>query len=160
LTAIVTMALGIGATTAIFSVSDAMLWKPVPIPHLDTLTMVVARDPEDPNNFNGVTPGDASDIRKQVTSLDDMAIWTDGLANIAGPGGEPERVFQYLVSTNFFDVIGVPLARGRGFQAGENEPGREREVVLSDGLWRRRYGADPAIVGKTIRLDDQDYLVT
>jgi putative ABC transport system permease protein len=160
LTAVVTMALGIGATTAIFSVSDAMLWKPVPIPHLETLAMVLERDSEDPHDFNGVSAADLADIRQQATSLQDIATWNDGLANIVGSGGEPERVTQYLVSSNFFDVIGVPPAIGRGFQPGDNEPGREREVVLSDVLWRRRYGADRSIVGKTIRLDDEDYLVT
>jgi len=160
ITAVVTMALGIGATTAIFSVSDAMLWKPVPIPHLDTLAMVLQRYPEDPHDFNGISAGDLADIRQQATSLQDVAAWDDGLANIVGAGGEPERVTQFLVSANFFDVIGVPPAIGRGFQPGENEPGREREVVLGDALWRRRYGADRGIVGKTIRLDDQDFLVT
>src|SRR5712671_2401101 len=160
LTAIVTMPLGIGATTAIFSVSDAMLWKPVPIPHLDTLAMVLERDTEDVHDFNGVSAGDLADIRQQATSLQDIATWNDGLANIAGAGGEPERVTQYLVSSNFFDVIGVAPVIGRGFQPGENEPGREREVVLSNALWRRRYGADPGIVGRKIRLDDEDYLIT
>src|SRR4051812_4509504 len=160
LTAVITMALGIGATTAIFSVSDAMLWKPVPIPRLDTLAMVLQRFPEDPHDFGGVSGADLVDIRRQATSLQDIAAWDDGLANIVGATGEPERVTQFLVSSNFFDVIGVAPAIGRGFQSGENEPGREREVVLGDALWRRRYGADRGIVGKTIRLDDQDYLVT
>ena len=82
------------------------------------------------------------------------------MANIVGAGGEPERAIQTLVSANFFDVLGVQPAIGRGFQDGEDQPGREREVVLSDRLWRRRFGADPAIVGKNIRLDDQNFLVT
>src|SRR2546423_14915130 len=99
------MALGIGATTAIFSVCDAMLWKPVPIPHLDTLAMVLQRSPEDPHNFNTVSAGDLADIRQQATSLQDVAGWNDGLANIVGASGEPERVSQFLVSANFFDVI-------------------------------------------------------
>src|SRR5439155_12369065 len=88
------------------------------------------------------------------------AAWTDGMANIVGASGEPERVIQYLVSANFFDVLGVRMPLGRGFAPGDDEPGREREVVLSDALWRNRFGGDPAIVGKTIRLDDQDFLVT
>ncbi|HTS63344.1 MAG TPA: ABC transporter permease [Candidatus Acidoferrales bacterium] len=159
ITAVLTMAFGIGATTAIFSVSDAMLWKPVPLPRLDSLTMVLQRIADDPRDFNAVTTGDLADIRRENTSLEDIAFWGDGLANIVGSGGEPERVAQYLVSTNFFDVIGVRPARGRGFLAGEDEPGREREVVLSNPLWRRRFGADPGIVGRNIRLDDMDYLV-
>ena len=159
ITAVITMALGMGATTAIFSVTDAMLWKPVPIPHLDRLAMVLERDPEDVHDFNGVTPADLADIRRESASVSGIVLWTDGLANIAGPGGAPERITQYLVSANFFDVIGVRPALGRGFLPGEDVPGRDRVVVLSDALWRRRYGADPAIVGRTIRLDDEDYLV-
>jgi putative ABC transport system permease protein len=159
LTAIVTMALGIGATTAIFSVCDAMMWKPVPIPHLETLAMVLERHSDDPHEYGGVTAADIADIGRQSNALDNLATWTDGLANVAGPGGEPERVMQYLVSANFFDVIGVPPALGRGFVAGENEAGRDHVVVLGDALWRRRYGADPGIVGKIIRLDDEDYVV-
>src|SRR5262249_16744567 len=88
LTAVITMALGIGVTTAIFGVSDAMLWKPVPIPHLDTLAMVLERNPEDPSDFSGISAGDLADIRQQVTSLQDVASWDDGLANIVGAGGE------------------------------------------------------------------------
>jgi putative ABC transport system permease protein len=159
-TAILTMALGIGATTAIFSVADAMLWKPLPIPRLDSLVMVMERRADDPHDFGGVSPADFADIHRQAGSLQSLAAWTDGMANIVGAGGEPERVIQYLVSANFFDVIGIRMPLGRGFQAGEDEPGREREVVLSDTLWRSRFGGDRAIVGRTIRLDDEDFLVT
>jgi len=159
LTAILTMALGIGATTAIFSLADGMLWKPVPIPHLDTLAMILARSTEDAHDYEWVTAADLADIRRDAASVDAVATWVDGLANIAGGGGEPERVTQYLVSSNFFDVLGVQPVIGRGFRPGEDEPGRDREVVLSNALWRRQYGADPALVGRTIRLDDQDFLV-
>ena len=159
ITAVLTMAFGIGATTAIFSVSDAMLWKPVPLPRLDSLTALLGRVADDPMDFNWINTGDLADIRRENTSFDDLTYWGDGLANIVGSGGEPERVAQFLVNPNFFDVIGVKPVRGRGFLAGEDEPGREREVVLSDALWRRRFGADPEIVGRKIRLDDMDFLV-
>src|ERR1700676_3160850 len=159
LTAIVTLALGIGATTAVFSLADAMLWKPIPLPNLDRLAMVVERRP-DPKEWKSPTPADADDIARQSDSLQSMALWQNGLANIVGSGGEPERVFQYLVSPNFFEMTGVAPARGRAFLPGEDQPGREQEVVLSDRLWRRRFGGDPDIVGKFIRLDDQNFLVT
>ena len=159
-TAILTLALGIGATTAIFSVADAMLWKPVPLPHLESLMLVLQRVPGDPNDWNSVPPADVEDIRQASTSFDSFASWDDGVANIVGPGGEPERVYQILATADFFHVMGVQPAIGRGFQAGEDQPGREREVVLSDKIWRRRFGADPGIVGQNIRLDDQDYQVT
>ncbi|HEY2013065.1 MAG TPA: ABC transporter permease, partial [Bryobacteraceae bacterium] len=159
-TAVLTLALGIGTTTAIYSVCDAMMWKPVPLPHIENLAMVLQRIPEVPNEWNQVTPADTEDIRHDITALDTMASMQNGMANIMGAGGEPDRVIQTLVSANFFDVMQVQPARGRGFQAGEDQPGREREVVLSDRLWRRRFGADPGILGQTIRLDDQNYLVT
>ena len=160
LTAIVTLALGIGATTAIYSVCDGLLWKPVPLPHLETLAIVLQRVPNAPDNWNDAAPADIEDIRHGNSSFESLAMWQEGMANIVGTGGEPERALQALVSANFFDVVGVQPARGRGFQAGEDQPGREREVILSDGLWRRRFGADPSVVGKTIRLDDQNFVVT
>jgi len=159
-TAVLTLALGIGATTAVFSVCDALLWKPVALPHMESLAMVLQRMPEAPNQWNGATPADLEDVRRESTSFQDFATWDNGLANIAGASGEPERVIQALTSANFFDVLQVQPVLGRGFQEGEDQPGREREVVLSDRLWRRRFAADPTVVGKTIRLDDQNFVVT
>lgn len=159
-TAVLTMALGIGVTTAIFSVCDAMLWKPVPLPHLETLVAVLQGIPDDPNHWNTATAADIEDIRRESTSFSGLASWQGGLANLTGSAGEPERVSQALVSANFFDVVGVQPSRGRAFQPGEDQPGREREVILSDGLWHRRFAADPDIVGKSIRLDDENYTVT
>jgi putative ABC transport system permease protein len=159
LTAVVTMALGIGATTATFSICDAMLWKPLPLPHLDQLVMVMQRLPDDPNDWVANTPADAQDIHRENTSFQGMAFWEGGSANIMGAAGEPERVKGYQVSANFFDVLGVSPARGRAFQPGEDQPGRQHEVVIGDGLWRRRFGADPDILGKPIRLDNEDYTV-
>ena len=156
--AIITLALGIGATTATFSCADALLWKPIPLPGLDSLVMIGQRG-DDPNDFNSATPADIDDLRQQSTALGPVASWQGGLANIVGGGGEPDRVAQALVTANFFDVIGVQPVRGRAFQAGEDQPGHERELILSDALWHNRFGADPAIVGKDIRLDDQDYQV-
>ena len=154
------MGLGIGVTTAIFSVCDAMLWKPVPLPNLDTLVTVLQRVPGDPNEWNNATPADLEDIRRRNRTLASLADWQWGLANLVGSGGEPERVTQALVSANFFEVTGVQPARGRAFLPGEDQPGREREVILSDGLWKRRFGGDPAIVGQSVRLDDQTFTVT
>jgi putative ABC transport system permease protein len=159
-TAILTLGLGIGATTAVFSVCDSLLWKPINLPHLESLVMVLQRIPDDPNEWNSVSPPDLDDVRRQTTSLESVASWTGGLANIVGSGGEPDRASQTLVSANFFTTLGVQPALGRGFQEGEDQPGRDREVVLSDRLWRRRYAADPGIVGQNIRLDDENFLVT
>ncbi len=159
-TAVLTLALGIGATTAVFSMVDALLWKPIALPHLESLVMAVQRVPDSPNDRDDVTPGDMEDIRRQSSSLTELAYWQGGRANIVGAGGEPERVDSNLVSANFFDTLQVQPVMGRGFQAGEDQPGRDREVVLSDRLWRRSYGGDPGIIGREIRLDDQNFRVT
>jgi putative ABC transport system permease protein len=159
-TAVLTLGLGIGATTAVFSVCDALLWKPIALPHLESLVMVLERDPGDPNDWNSGVAADLEDIRRESTAMENLATWQGGMANIVGGGGEPERAIQTLVSAGFFTTFGVQPVIGRGFQEGEDQPGREREVVLSDRLWRRRFAADPAIVGKNIRLDDQNFLVT
>ena len=159
LTAVLTLGLGIGATTAVYSVSDALLWKPVPLPHMETLVSVAQRIPGEPNHWNSMSPADLDDIRHDGTTLESMAAYQQGMANIVGAGGEPERAFQGLVAANFFEVMGVQPAMGRGFQPGEDQPGREREVILSDKLWRNKFGADPSIVGRTIRLDDRNHEV-
>ena len=159
LTAIAIMSLGIGATTATFSVADAMLWKPVPLPHLETLVMVIGRVPDDPRSFTRLAPADAADIRAQVTAFSSSASYQNSLANIAGSASEPERVNQALVTANFFDVLGVRPAIGRGFQPGEDQPGREREVVLGNALWRNRFGGSPDVIGKSLEVDDRDFTV-
>jgi putative ABC transport system permease protein len=158
-TAVLTLGLGIGTTTAIYSVSDALLWKPVPLPDIETLVSVAQRVPGQPNLFDSVTMADVDDIRHAQTTMGDVAAYSNGMANIVGTGGEPDRVMQALVSADFFRVIGVQPAIGRGFQPGEDLPGRHREVILSHKLWLRRFGGNPAIIGQTIRLDDQNHLV-
>ena len=160
ITAVLTLALGIGATTAVFSVCDSLLWKPIDLPHMESLVMVLQRVSDNANDWDSVSPGDLDDVSRQTTALANVAVWDQGQANIVGAGGEPERAFRALVSANFFTTLGVQPLLGRGFQEGEDQPGREREVVLSDALWRRRFAADPAGVGQNIRLDDQNFLVT
>ena len=160
LTAALTMALGIGATTAIFSLCDAMLWRPAPLPHLETLVTVLQRDPGDANNWDSATPADIDEIRRENTTLASLASWESGLANLAGAEAAPDRVGQALVSANFFDVAGVQPVRGRAFRPEEDQPGRDREVILSDQLWHTRFGGDPNIAGRVIRLDDVPYTVT
>lgn len=158
-TSVITLALGIGATTAIFSVCDAMLWKPIPLPGIERLAVVLNAVPSDPNDFDPLTFADFDDLRRQGQSFEGVTWWGYGLANIVGSNGESERVDQSLVGTTFFDVVGVQPVIGRGFRPGEDEQGRERVVVLSDGLWRRLFSADPNIAGKTMRFDDADFTI-
>ncbi|MDP8983236.1 MAG: ABC transporter permease [Acidobacteriota bacterium] len=158
-TAVLTLALGIGATTAIFTVSDAMMWKPIPLPELDRLVMVLNRDNSNPNEWNTLAHADFEDLKAQTSAFQGLSGWTQGIANIAGTSGEPARVEQFLVTTDFFSTVGVQPALGRAFLPGEDELGRQRVVLLSDRLWRRSFGADPGVIGKTMRLDDENYQI-
>src|SRR5215831_4238668 len=89
-TAVITVGLGIGATTAIFSVCDALLWKPVPLPGLNTLITIVERGQGGPDDWNTITPADFTDIARESASLSGVAGWAGGLANLVGAGGQPE----------------------------------------------------------------------
>ena len=159
ITAVATLALGIGATTANFSICDAMLWKPLPLPNLPRLAMVLRQIPENPNEWMELAPADFYDVRRQQTVFEGVASWNEDLCNLAGNGAAPERATRYLVTANFFALVGLRPALGRTFAPEEDQPGREHVVVIGDSLWRRRFGADPALVGRDIRIDDEDYRV-
>jgi putative ABC transport system permease protein len=158
-TAILTIGLGIGATTAIYSVCDALLWKPAPLPELATMAVLTERGPGGMQDWNQMTSGDFTDLSRESAHFAKLAFWTQGLANLVGTGGAPDRVSQALTSANFFDVVGVRPAMGRAFSPGEDELGREREVILSDRVWKRLFGADPTILGRNIRFDDENFTV-
>jgi len=159
LTAIATLALGISSTTANFSVCDAMLWKPLPVPNLSRLAMVLQRIPGQPNDWGLVPRADLADIRQQQSVFEGVAAWDSALSNLAGNGAAPERVTRYLVTANFFALVGAQPALGRTLALEEDQLGHERVVVLGDALWRRRFATDPGIVGRDVRIDDEDYRV-
>jgi predicted permease len=147
---VLTLALGVGANTAIFSVVRGVLLRALPFPEperLVSLESVIRGSP------TAVSPPDFMDWRAQAHSFGGIAASFLQTANLTG-AGEPERLTEARVSANFFDVLGVAPALGRGFQSGEDATGAARVAVLSDGLWRRRFGADRAIIGRTIQLDD------
>jgi predicted permease len=158
--AIVTLALGIGANTAVFSAVYSVLLKPLPYQNPDQLYTVEITIPERLAQLGALTGRiqDYLEWRDANTAFSGVATITPVQWNLTGTD-EPERVGGARVSTNFFSLLGVPPQQGRGFAAEEEQPGRDRVVVISDGLWRRRYGADPAIVGKTIDLNGQSHIV-
>ena len=148
---VLTLALGIGATSAIFSVVNGVLLRPLPYHEPDGVVMVHTR-------LDG-TPGrelslpEFFDLREQSRSFSRLAAFANGSLTLTG-SGTPERLQAGYVTAEAFPVVGVSPVRGRGFAAAEDLPGRPPVVVLSDGLWRRRFGADPDIVGRTLILDD------
>src|SRR5579862_9897344 len=145
--AILALALGIGANTAIFSLAIAILKKPVSFPNLDRLVAVLSMAPHETQDWNEVTPADYLDWKNQNKSFDAMTA-TEGLPlNLTERAGEPERLHGNRVPANFFEVLGEQPAMGRAFLPEEEQPGRDQETILSYGLWERRFAADPNILG-------------
>jgi predicted permease len=157
---IITLALGIGANTTIFSVINSLLLKSIPFPDADRLALVWGKQTNDPDSRNIVSAPNYQDWQRQNDVFTNMAIFDSAGKgyNLAG-SGEPERVSGVRVSSSFFEVLGVKPRLGRTFLPEEETPGKHQVVVINDGLWRSRYNADPAIVGKTIKVDSEEHTV-
>src|SRR5688572_17403932 len=155
--AIATLALAIGATTAVFSVVHGVLLKPLPFAEPEKLALVSSTNSED--KINALSTLDFIDYRDQSKSFVGMAAYDGTTLNVTGNGMEPTRVRAARVGARFFELMGAPMQVGRGFAAGEDERAATRVAVLSDKMWRTQYGADPRIVGQTIRLDGDMYTV-
>ncbi|WP_405284016.1 ABC transporter permease [Gaopeijia maritima] len=150
--ALVTIALGIGANTAIFTVVDAVLLRPLPYPDPDRLVAVYEQDQE--RGWDRV-PASAEDFlswREEARAFDALTAGQGSSYALTDGEGAPEQVPGMAVTADFFRVFGVEPAIGRPFTDEANEPGAAPRVVLSHGLWVRRYGSDPALVGRTIRI--------
>jgi predicted permease len=154
---IATMALGVGATTAIYSVIDATLLHPLPYPHPSELVRIEADLP-------GVGAQDVSVSVPEWKDLENSGIFQcvalDGFgsSNLTG-SAQPTRIAVKVVTPNYFAMLGVGAQLGRTFDPGDNTPGFNLEVVISDGLWKTAFGADPHILGKTVRMDNDVYQV-
>ncbi len=154
--AVTTLSLGIGASTAIFSAVNPVLFRALPYPAPERLAVVSDRSndglPVD------VAFGNYREIAGRVRSFDSSAAFKAWQPTLSGKL-EPERVSGQRVGSGFFGTLGVAPVIGRDFRSDEDRPGGPNVVILSDALWRRRFGADPTIVGQHIKLDDQDHLV-
>ena len=157
--AIIALALGIGANTAIFSVVNAVLLKPLPYRDADRLVWIWG-NVRGGSTRASVSPPDFFDYRAQNNSFEHLAASTSVSVpfNLTG-AGEPERLNGSAVTTNYFQALGVEPALGRTFLAEEEQEGRNQVVVLSHGLWQRRFGSDTSLVGKTIILDGRSVTV-
>jgi putative ABC transport system permease protein len=159
--AVVIMALGIGANTAIFSVVHAVLLEPLPFRDADRLVQVWHVPPQ--TSFPGVTrfavsPANFLDWQKQNNVFEGMALYGGGGYDITG-AGKPESIHAGRVSADFFSVLGVQPLHGRVFLPEEDRPGSNHEVILSYKLWQSRYGSDPNVIGKSINLDGDPYVI-
>ena len=160
---ILVMALGIGATVAMFTVVHAVLMKPLPFQDQERLVRIYEADAHDPtHNHRAVAGLDFFDWgEQQKYSFEQMAIadsWSS--YNLSGTAGQlPEHVMALTASWNIFQLLGLKPALGRFFSADDDRPEGNAAVVVSWGLWKRRYGGDPRILGQTIRLDSKAYTV-
>jgi predicted permease len=158
--AILTLAVGIGAATAIFSVADTVLLRPLPYRDADRLVSVDEIVPKWSHLFP-VLPVSAhhfTEWRRECRSFDGIALIGGMPLNLTG-AGEPERLAAARVSANLFAMLGISPRLGRNFLESEDQPGRDRVVLISDSLWRRRFAADPSIFGRKIALDGDPYTI-
>ena len=151
---ILTLALGIGANAAIFSVLDAVLLRPLPYDHPEQLIKVWTRFTGigQPNDQNWVSAPEFHDFLTLNHSFAELAAIDTGSFNL-GVKGSPQRVVGSAISPNLFPMLGAQPTLGRNFLPEEAQPGREKEVILSYGLWQRGYGANPGVIGTTLRID-------
>jgi predicted permease len=157
--AVLALGLGIGAATAVFSVVDAVLLQPLPFHDPRQLVRIHALTPDgDPFSF---ADADYLDLRSSARGFEGIAAFREiGTSRVITSGGEAERIAAVPMSATAAAVLGVPPVLGRFFAAEEDRPGAEGRVVLGHGLWQRRFGGDPAIVGRPVLLDDRTFVVT
>ena len=151
-----TLAIGIGANTTIFSVVQAVLLKPLPFRDASRLCLVTERMPAIPSL--GPSWQNLQDWRAQNRSFEGIAAARNAAMTLTG-AGEPERLQAQMASHDLLPLLGVQAVRGRTFTDAEDQPAGNPVVLLSHGFWQRRFGADDAIIGKAITLDNRPYTV-
>src|SRR5579885_2339971 len=158
--AILVLALGIGANSAIFSVVRAVLLAPLPYRDPDRLVRLYERDVVDTNPFNSVSAPNFDDWRIEASSFESMGYWGEWSTSLTpADGGLPENLDAIICDSGFLSTLGVQPALGRIFRVDDDRPEAERAVVISNSLWIRRFGANPAILGTPIRLYGEMYKV-
>src|SRR3989454_5513846 len=156
--AVLTLALGMGANTAIFSVVNGVLLRPLPYPDSGRLLLLGHEYAGQSHLKTGVSPAGFRFYREQNRVFQRTAAFTDWGPNFVG-NDQPQRLVGEQVSSEYFTTLGVRLLVGRSFTPDEERPGANRVVVVAEGLWRRAFGADPGLVGRLILIDGEDYKV-
>jgi putative ABC transport system permease protein len=155
--AIIALALGIGANSAIFSVVSAVLLRPLPFQEPDKVVWVSEQMPQ--GGFNAVPAPDLLEWQDQSHSFEDLAGYSSDNWNMTGGTGEPERIPGAQVGANMFSMLGVQPFLGRAFTREEDRPGGEPVAILMRSLWQRRFASDPDIIGKALTLNDKSYTI-
>jgi putative ABC transport system permease protein len=155
--AIVALALGVAANTSIFSIAEGLLYRPLPLPEIDRI-LVIEGGQEGHFETIGVSPADLMELRERSTTIDRITGYTWWSANVSGVGF-PERVQAYRVTTSFFQTLGVDARLGRLFNDADHLAGSGRIVILSEGLWERKFARDTKVLGATIRLSGEPFTI-
>jgi putative ABC transport system permease protein len=156
--ALVTLALGIGVNSAIFSAVDSILLRPLPLNDPERLVSVWEQTPRDGIRQNQAAPANFFDLQNQNQVFEQIGAYGPDDVNLTGDG-DPERLDGQVVTANVFSILGVPASLGRTFSPGEDEPGQEHVVVLSDKLWQRRFNRDASIINRPITLNGESFIV-
>jgi putative ABC transport system permease protein len=156
--AVVTLAIGIGANTTIFSAVDALLLHPFSFPNQDRLVVAFEQNRAVGMVRGSVSPGNFVEWREQNQECEELVAIQQKSFDVS-QGSQPERVPAYLVTHGFFEALGVSAARGRILLPDDSEPGREQVVVLKHSFWQQRFGGDPDIVGKSIDLNRKQFTI-
>src|SRR5262245_34036215 len=156
--AVLTLALGIGANTAVFSVVDAVMLRPLPYAQPSRLVSLWETNDERPGSRHNVAPANLVDYVRANRTFDGLAGYASSSMSLT-KAGTPEQLLGEAITWNLFSVLGVSPAIGRPFRAEEDRPGAAHVVILSDALWRGRFAADPAILGRTVTLNGEAYEV-
>jgi putative ABC transport system permease protein len=157
LAAVAALTLGIGATTAIFSVVNAVLLKPVAVPDPDRVVVFRNITPRGPGG-PAASPAKFAHYRQQTEIVQDVSAFNTGVMNYTG-GSFPEQLKSGRVSADFFKLVGAPVLLGRTFTPDEDTPNGPRVTVIGQRLWETRFSADPNIVGKPISLGGEPYTI-
>src|SRR5437588_8616040 len=156
--AVIALALGIGANSAIFSVVNTVLLRPLPYKNPERLVLVWEENSKQGFPRDTPSPANFLDWRDQNQVFESMAAIAEASFNLTG-AGDPERIDGRRVSASLFSLLGVEPQLGRGFRTEEDQPGGNHVVIISHGLWQRRFGSDPGIIGKPINLNGESFTV-
>jgi putative ABC transport system permease protein len=153
LIAVVTLGAGIGAFTSAFSIPNEVLLRPLPYPDSDRLDRIFRAIPQ--NSRGGVSPADYLDLKQQVSGYGEIAAYVFSDMNLSEPGQPAQMADGLRISANLFPMLGVAPERGRGFRPDEAVLGNHRVLMISHRFWQKRFGGDPGIIGRTVRVNGE-----
>jgi hypothetical protein len=156
--AVLSLAIGVGANSAIFSVASALLLRPLPYRDADRLVILWNRSPGLGISEDWFSTAQYFDIKRAQSDLEDVAIAIGANFNLTGDG-EPERIGTIRASSNLLPLLGAQPLLGRFFDSAEDTPGRTGTAILGYGTWARRYGRDPGVLGRTLTLNGQPHII-